>query len=152
MFVVIFAVWLILNGRMTLEVCIFGIVIAAIIYAFICTFTTFSIKKDFRFAKKALYVIEYLAVLWWEIIKANIEVIKIIFNKKKIIHQSIVYFDIDLKTEMAKVMLANSITLTPGTISVTLQGNRYCVHCLDKKMADGIENSKFVELLKKIEA
>ena len=48
-------------------------------------------------------------------------------------------------------MLANSITLTPGTITVSLEGDTYCVHCLDKSMAEGIESSIFVQKLHRIE-
>ena len=57
-----------------------------------------------------------------------------------------------LKEEGYEVILANSITLTPGTITVSLEDNRFCVHCLDRELAEGMENSVFVELLKKMEA
>lgn len=53
---------------------------------------------------------------------------------------------------MAKVILANSITLTPGTITVSVEGDVFCVHCLDKELAEGIENSVFVQLLERMEA
>ena len=56
-----------------------------------------------------------------------------------------------LKTDTARVVLANSITLTPGTITVTLEGDEFVVHCLDKELADGIENSVFVALLRRME-
>ena len=49
------------------------------------------------------------------------------------------------------MLLANSITLTPGTITVSVEGNRFCVHCLDWELADGVEDSVFVELLKEME-
>ena len=62
------------------------------------------------------------------------------------------YFNTDLKTGLAKVLLANSITLTPGTITVSVEDNRFCVHCLDRELAEGLEDSAFVELLKEIEA
>jgi multicomponent Na+:H+ antiporter subunit E len=48
-------------------------------------------------------------------------------------------------------MLADSITLTPGTITVSLEGNEYVVHCLDKELAEGINTSVFVTLLKRLE-
>ena len=50
------------------------------------------------------------------------------------------------------MVLANSITLTPGTITVGLEGQEFYVHCLDKELAEGMENSIFVELLEKMEA
>ena len=47
--------------------------------------------------------------------------------------------------------LANSITLTPGTITVSLKDDTYEVHCLDKGLSEGIEDSCFVKLLKEME-
>ena len=61
------------------------------------------------------------------------------------------YFDTDFKTGLARVLLANSITLTPGTITVSVEDDRFCVHCLDKELAEGMETSVFVKLLKEME-
>ncbi len=63
----------------------------------------------------------------------------------------VVRFRTDLKTAPARILLANSITLTPGTITVSLEENEYVVHCLDKELAKGINNSLFVTLLKRLE-
>ena len=62
-----------------------------------------------------------------------------------------VRFKTDLKTTPARIMLANCITLTPGTITVSLEENEYVVHCLDKSLAEGINSSIFVTLLKELE-
>lgn len=64
----------------------------------------------------------------------------------------IVQFRTDLKSKMARVLLANSITLTPGTITVSLEDDVYTVHCLDKRLAEGMDTSVFVRLLRKLEA
>ena len=64
---------------------------------------------------------------------------------------SIVRFHTDLKSESAKVLLANSITMTPGTITASLDGDEYVVHCLDKSLAAGIDESIFVAQLRKME-
>ena len=63
----------------------------------------------------------------------------------------IVHVHTNLKTETARVILANSITLTPGTITVSLTDDDLLVHCLDKSLAEGMENSSFVKLLEKME-
>ncbi len=68
------------------------------------------------------------------------------------VEPQLVHFTSGLKSEFARVVLANSITLTPGTITVSLEGNEFYVHCLDKEFAEGLENSIFEELLKKMEA
>ena len=53
--------------------------------------------------------------------------------------------------EAAKVALANSITLTPGTITVSLEGSNLLVHALNKDIADGLEGSIFEKLLARME-
>ncbi len=63
----------------------------------------------------------------------------------------IVHLHTNLKTETARVILANSITLTPGTITVSLTDQDLLVHCLDKSLSDGMEDSVFVRLLEKLE-
>lgn len=152
MFIVLFLVWLILNGKITFEIIWMGLLITAMIYAFMCKFMDFSFKKDIKLCKRALLGIAYVFVLLWEILKANLTVINIILNKRRPIKQSIRYFNTSLKSKMAKVILANSITLTPGTITVSVDDDRFCVHCLSSELLDGIETSSFVKLLEKMEA
>ena len=57
----------------------------------------------------------------------------------------------DDATAPARILLANSITLTPGTITVLLEEDEYVVHCLDKSLAEGINSSIFVSMLRKME-
>ncbi len=52
MFLVYFALWVIFNGNITLEICIFGVIIAALLFAFTCKFMDCSIKKKIRAYKK----------------------------------------------------------------------------------------------------
>ena len=90
-------------------------------------------------------------VLLVEIVKSSFAVIKIVFSKKLDIQPQIVFFDVPLKSEFLRTILANSITLTPGTITVDLDENHFCIHALDYTLADGIEDSVFVHLLMKME-
>lgn len=152
MFIALFAVWVILNGKITFEIVWMGLLISALIYAFMCKFMGFSFKTDIKLCKRVPLAIAYVFVLLWEILKANLTVINIILNKRRPIKQSIRYFDTTLKTDMTKVILANSITLTPGTITVSVDGNRFCVHCLSSELLDGIETGSFVKLLERMEA
>ena len=52
---------------------------------------------------------------------------------------------------VALVVLANSITLTPGTITVELEGRELAVHCLDRSFSKGMAGGDFVKLLHRIE-
>lgn len=151
MYIVFLAMWIIFNGNLTLEIFLFGLVIAAAMYAFVCSFLDYSVKKDLIFMRKSLEILQYIAVLVWEIVKANAAVMHMILSPKFKNEPVIIQFQTDLKSQMARVLLANSITLTPGTITVSLEDDVYTVHCLDKSLAEGIDTSVFVRLLRKLE-
>lgn len=152
MFVFFFLVWLVLNGRVTAEICVLGLVISAALYFFICRFMDYSFKKELMIIRLLPLLLQYSWVLVEEIVKANVCVLKIILSPDTQPEPALVYFDTEFRTGLAKVMLANSITLTPGTITVSVEENHFCVHCLDKELAEGMEESVFVKLLEKMEA
>ena len=151
MLVLFFLVWVIFNGRLTLEIAVFGIVVACAMFAFVCRFMDYSLKKEFRFYKKIPSFLQYLWCLVKEIVSANMALSRMILTRKEQMEPVIVRIHTDLKTETAKVILANSITLTPGTITVSMSGQELLVHCLDRSLAEGMEDSVFVKLLQKIE-
>lgn len=151
MFALFFCVWLILNGRITAEICILGAVISAALFYFICRFMGYSVKKEYLLFRMVPFFIRYAWVLVKEIVKANVCVLKLIVSPELQPEPALVYFDTRLKTQLARVMLADSITLTPGTITVSVEDNHFCVHCLDRELAEGMEESVFVELLEKME-
>lgn len=152
MFILILLLWILFNGQLTLEIFLFGLLFATVFYAFLCKFFNFSVKKDIKYIKKSGYIIEYLIVLFIEIVKANICVGKMILSSKYDVEPAVVKFKSSLKSERARVALANSITLTPGTVTVRLQFDEFTVHCLDKSLAEGLNDSIFVKLLERIEA
>ena len=151
MYIVFFLIWIIFNGQITVEITLFGIAIAAVMYLFTVKFMGYKPKYDIIIAKKLGLIIKYVAILLVEIVKANWGVIKLTMSSKYEIEPAVVHFRTDLKTDAARVVLANSITLTPGTITVFNQGDLYVVHCLDKSMAEGLDSSIFVEQLRKLE-
>ena len=151
MLLLFFAVWLIFNGRITLEIALFGVAVAGLMFAFICKFMDYSLQKERALYKKVPLLCKYLLLLVKEIIQANLAVCKMILTRKEVMEPVIVKVHADLKTETARTILANSITLTPGTITVSLTEQELLVHCLDKSLAEGMEDSTFVKLLKKLE-
>lgn len=152
MFIIFFLLWVIFNGNLTLEICLFGVVISVLIFAFACRFMDFSIQKEIHIYKKFFLLIRYLFLLVKEIVKANFGVIRMILNQKEEIEPTLVTFHTNLKTATGKAFLANAITLTPGTITVSLEGNQYTVHCLDESLAEGMNESAFADYIRKIES
>lgn len=152
MYILLFLLWVALNGKLTFEIAIFGIVIAGFVYWFMCKFLEYSPKNDILFLKNFFYVIEYLWFLFVEIVKSSFTVLKMVYSKKMDIQPQIVFFDVPIKSEFLRTVLANSITLTPGTMTVDVDENHFCVHALDYTLAQGFEDSIFVKMLMKMEA
>lgn len=152
MYVIFFLLWIIFNGRVTTEIVIFGLVISAAIYWFICKFMEFTPKRELEYLKKSGYVLQYLYHLVREIIIANFTTMKLICAAGRVVEPAVIEFETHFKSNTSRFLLANSITLTPGTITVAVDGDRFIVHCLDKTLAEGIESSVFVKILEKIEA
>ncbi len=152
MYFLLLILWIILNGRITLEIVIFGAIISFGLIIFIQKFFGYKLSYDLWFVKKLPLILEYFYVLIIEILKANYEVLKLSTSSEYEIEPALVTFKTDLKSNVARVLLANSITLTPGTITVELNENEYTVHCLDKTLAVGMDESVFVQLLRKLEA
>lgn len=151
MYLLYFALWVIFNGQITLEICLFGVVIAAVIFAFTCKFLDYSIEKEKKLLKNSLRVFCYVVVLVKEIVKANFAVIRMILSEREELEPVIVDFQSDMKTSMGQALLANAITLTPGTITVSLEDKDYVVHCLDESLAEGMDTSVFVEMLSNLD-
>lgn len=152
MFLAFLALWIIFNGKITLEILLMGIALSAALFAFCCKYMNYSIHKDWKMYRLIPMAFQYVVVLIIEILKANGQVFYFITTPRYQVEPQIVHFTSRLKTEFARVVLANSITLTPGTITVGLEGQDFYVHCLDKELAEGMESSIFVELLEKMEA
>ena len=151
MFLLFLLIWVILNGRVTLEIMLFGLVIATLMFLFICKFMDYSIKKELWLCRKFFLLFGYIIVLLVEILKSNFTVVKMIFYVKYQVEPVLVSFHSPLKTNFANFILANSITLTPGTITVSAEDGDFVVHCLDKELAVGMDDSVFVHLLERIE-
>ena len=151
MYLLLFFFWIILNGRLTVEIVVLGLIFAALVYAFVWKFMGLTWEREKSFWKHFLWGAQYIAILLKEIAVANLVVLKIVLSPKKKVHPVIVSFDAPLKNHILQAILADSITLTPGTITVRLYEEKFEVHCLDESMAEGINDSIFVKMLRKWE-
>ena len=151
MYILFLLAWITFNGNITLEIFIFGVVIAVVMLAFMCKFMDYSLKKELNVYKKSGYFFAYALLLLREIIKANLVIIPKILTVEEEMEPVIVKFRTNLKSDFTRMLLANSITLTPGTITVALDGDEYTIHCLDESLSDGLENSDFEKALMKLD-
>lgn len=152
MYLLYFLTWVIFNGQLTLEIALIGLAVAGAIYAFTCKFLYWSPRKDYVVLRQGGLILRYVGILIWEIVKANAATIHMITAPDLEPDPVVVHFRTGLKSATARVILANSITLTPGTITVSVEDDLFTVHCLDRSFAQGIEDTVFERELRRLEA
>lgn len=152
MYILLFLFWLLLNGKVTFEVIALGLVITALMAVLEWKLFGYSPKQELSVVRKAPVFCAYIPVLFWEIIKAGTVVGRDILLRRYKLNPTLVSFHTDLKTDFGRFLLANSITLTPGTITVQVEGNKLTVHCLDKSMLDTSPEGTFQRWIRKMEA
>ena len=149
MYLLLYFFWLILNGRLTWEVALLGLAVVAAVGALAYVLFGYTPRREWRIVKKIPLFMLYVFVLLWEILKANWAVLGFIVNEHRAIEPTLAT---SLKTRFGRFMLANSITLTPGTITVRMDGDRLTVHCLKRSMLDTSPDSVFERWISRLEA
>lgn len=152
MYIFFLMIWIIFNGKITAEILFLGVVFSALLYVFFCKFMGYRPSTDRKLLRNLPGAVLYMLRLIWEVIVANFQIINLILSRRIHIEPTLIYFKTSLKSDLAKVVLANSITLTPGTITCNLADDgTFLVHCIDEEMASGITDNVFVRMLVKME-
>jgi len=96
----------------------------------------------------------YLVLLTWEIIVSNLAVVGNILFNNPTLKPGFVHFFPPLRTAWGRVLLANSITLTPGTVTIDVNPDtgEFMVHGLTKGMRDGVVSSRLIAAIQKLES
>lgn len=146
--IILFAFWLILSGKLELKYLIFGLVSAGFV-----TFVTQDLlepQKSQRknpstmagFLRTGRRLICYFVWLIYEIVKSNIQVAYIVLDPNLPVNPGLLRFRTRLQSRVGQILLANSITLTPGTITVDLTEGTYLVHALVPEAAGSLLEEK----------
>jgi multicomponent Na+:H+ antiporter subunit E len=135
LFFFLLVLWLLLTSTFNSQELLVGVficfVIAVITHKFYIRlgFPAISFKKIYFF-------IIYILVLFYEIIRANLDVALRVIRPSLPINPGVVIIKTALKSDIAKTILANSITLTPGTFTLDIQGNKLLIHWIDVEATD----------------
>ena len=150
MFILFFALWLIFNGRVTLEILVLGLLITLLVSFIFYKLLGYSFAYDKIIFRNLPLFILYTGNLIREIAKAAVSVMAVVWNPSRKPDPVMVEFHSGLTNSFANVLLANSITLTPGTYTVLQEGDRFVIHCLRREYAQGLQDSSFIRLLRKL--
>ncbi|MDA3778959.1 MAG: Na+/H+ antiporter subunit E [Bacteroidales bacterium] len=139
-FVVLFATWLLLNYETFDLVNIgIGVVISLVISLIFCN--KCDIFSDLKLTPKAmLFSFIYVFVFFAELIKSNFDVARRVLSPSLPINPGIVEVKTKLKSKIGRIILANSITLTPGTLTLEIEDDSLFIHWIDVESED-LENA-----------
>ncbi|RKX71449.1 MAG: hypothetical protein DRP60_14940 [Spirochaetes bacterium] len=134
-FLLIMAVWLLLNASLSQAVLFSGIIVALLTALF------FSVKypvfRDIKLNPKAfVYMLIFTLVFIKELIKSNLDVARRVISPSIPINPGIVEVKTNLKSGIGRLILANSITLTPGTLTVDIKDGSLFIHWIDVLSSD----------------
>ena len=144
-FVILFAFWLLLSGRYQAKYIIIGAISAALVTFLTNDLFYFALQRGEKLGIKSGQVFRqmwrfllYVPWLLLQIILANVQVAYLVLHPKMPIEPVLLLFRTRMRKGMAQVTLANSITLTPGTITVSLEDGNYIIHTLKPPLASGL--------------
>jgi multicomponent Na+:H+ antiporter subunit E len=154
LFVVLLGFWIVLSS--TFEP--ISLMVGAMVSFGVAWFTK-QFKEPSKLSLKGKFLygwayIDFLVTLIIEMIKANIQVAMIVLHPKCPIQPQFIELDIEFKKAHHQVLLANAITLTPGTLSVDVFEGHFLIHALTDEAAASmdIRVNKLILKAKKLEA
>ena len=124
-FILLFLVWIGLTNSLDIQELIVGAIVAFVVARF------FTPNREFDLKLLAIKYIKFIPLFFKSLVQSNIEVAKIVLNPKLPINTGIVKLKTTLKGDSDKLILANAITLTPGTITIELDKNDLYIHVLN---------------------
>jgi multicomponent Na+:H+ antiporter subunit E len=156
-FVVLFAFWLLLSGRYEAKYIIIGAISAALVTFLTNDLFYFVLQSGERLGIKTERVLlqmwRFLLYIPWlvlQIIMANVQVAYLVLHPKMPIEPVLLLFRTRMRKGIAQVTLGNSITLTPGTITTSLEDGHYIIHNLKPPLASSLVEGKMQNKIAKV--
>lgn len=142
-FVLLLFLWIVMSGIFTVKFIAFGCISAFLISIFVVrSLRIGGLKSDktyFILHANYLKLVSYFLWLIKEIVKNAIAVAGIAISSKNKINPSVIWFKADYDNPAARAILANSITLTPGTVTIDIYDDGiFSVHALNDDFAEGL--------------
>ncbi len=134
-FLALLLFWIILNGSVAADTLIVGVVVAFLITLFFRQ--GMACFAELRLTPRALIAtVQFVIFFFKEMVLSNFKLAFIVLTPTLPINPGIVKVRTKLKSPMARLLLANSITLTPGTLTIELEGEWLYVHWVTVESAD----------------
>lgn len=151
--VILFVLWLMFNERITIDVLIVGIIIVVLLCVAMKMVGLWNPNKDIQALSRIPSAIGFVLRLVYEVFKANIHMIMLVLspNPNERIRPKILRHYTNIKSDGGLVALANSITLTPGTVTVDVGDDYVYVHAIDEYAEGGLKDSAIEKKIERME-
>jgi len=135
--VLLFCVWLVLSANAQMANIVVGIVIS---FSIALLYTKLFAKEDKFEMINPFWFFVYLLVLAKNLITSNLQIAKRVLSKDMKLAPQIVEVKTELKSDWKKLLLANSITLTPGTLTLDIKDDLLEIHVIEFR--DGFDKGE----------
>jgi len=143
MFITLMGTWLLINNSLATEIVISGLIVSSLLPLLFCgkcdVFTNLNLSP-----KAILYSILFLFTFIIELIKANYDVARRVVSPSLPINPGVVEVKTKLQSRIARVVLADSITLTPGTFTLEIKDDSLFIHWIDVQSTEIEESTKLI--------
>ncbi|MGC9363524.1 MAG: Na+/H+ antiporter subunit E [Fidelibacterota bacterium] len=143
LFFLLFIIWMVLTNTLQSAELITGIAISLVL-ALVLNQNYQKLGLPPIGIKRIAYFVMFLLVLLKEIVKANFDVAYRVLHPKMPINPGIVIIKTGLKQDIAKMLLANSITLTPGTFTLDIRDDELLIHWINVKAQSKADSTRAI--------
>lgn len=139
-FMVAFVFWLLLTASFDPQELLAGLLVSGVVA--LLSASRLGILSGVRWSPTLPpALIRYLGVFMLALFKANLDMARRVLSPSLPIQPAIVEARTSLESELGRLLLANSITLTPGTLTVDVAGDRLLVHWVDSTPGTDLESA-----------
>ena len=143
-------VWCFLSGAVSAANFLMGLIMGTVTLWLFRPFFPWQPSPP-RLLRKIPSFLRYLSRFSYEVVKANLQVIYLVLHPKMPIRPGIISFTTRHRSPLGTTLLANSITLTPGTLSIEAEGGRILVHSLTAEAAEALRSGSMGERVAALE-
>ena len=136
-FVILFFFWALLSGKYDTFHLSLGVICCGIVASFGHDLLFHNVRAgDMRVIAGRFFL--YVPWLFYQVVLSNFHVARLVLSPRLPIDPKLIRYKTKLESDTSMVTLANSITLTPGTITIAIENGEFVVHALSRKVADDL--------------
>ena len=150
-FILCMVVWVLITWSFTVQELAAGVLVSIATALFSSRFFVHGDSYRFFNPAKIFSLLGYSVTFFVELVKANLDMAKRVYGGCKAVNPGIVKVPTEMKSDYGLALLSDSITLTPGTLTVDQRNGRFLVHALDDAYTEGLQDSEMEKRILELE-